>query len=315
MIIFAIESSHDDTSLAILENSKVVCHLTISQSEIHERFGGTVPELASREHSKNFAILLNLLQKKYDLKKVDYIAYTAWPGLIGALQMGYLFANAVSMVLNKPLIPVNHLTGHFFSVAINQELQFPVLGLIISGGHSELVFAQHPTHWKVIGETQDDALGEIYDKVGRQLKLKYPAGKEVDLLAQSYKGSDFYKFTKPSTQQKFDFSFSGLKTQAINLIKREKENLEIQKFCASFQKHICDYLKEKMQIAIQEFNPRSISLSGGVSANLSIRKMFKELHPHAYVPLQKFTQDNAAMIAKAAEIALSFSKSNGKNDV
>ncbi len=215
MKILGIETSHDDTSIAILEDNKVIALETISQVDIFKEFGGTIPEISSREHVKNINLILEILLKKYDLSTIDYIAYTKEPGLVGTLQIGYLFASAVSLAYNKPIIPINHLIGHFYSCALDNEIKYPSLCLLVSGGHTQLMLINSPIDYEIIGQTLDDAVGEAFDKVSSKLQLGFPGGPIIDKIYKNYKG-EFIKFTEPNAPGEFNFSFSGLKSQVIN---------------------------------------------------------------------------------------------------
>lgn len=303
MIVLGIESSHDDTSLSIVENYKVIVYLKISQIETHRKYGGTVPEIASREHYKNFYILLEELKTEFDLNKIDLIAYTEQPGLIGALQMGKLFANSLSKTLNKPLIPINHLEGHIFSVLLDnkEKIKYPSLALVVSGGHTNLYFMKNKDEKELIGKTVDDAAGEVFDKVSRTLYNEFPGGPKIDHIFQQNKKNDFsqYKLTSPITSNKYDFSFSGYKTQIINIYNKEK-NINKDLLATSFQKSVVDYIIKKIKKACDEFKPKTIILSGGVSANSYLRDEFLKIHKNCLIPTLEYSTDNGAMIAAAA---------------
>lgn len=306
MKILGIETSHDDTSIAILENGKVVDMFTISQVDIFKEFGGTIPEISSREHVQNISIIHDLLLKKHDLTTVDYIAYTKEPGLIGTLQVGFLFANALSLSLNKPLIPINHLEGHFFSATITNEVTFPALCLLVSGGHTQLIYAKNYFETTIIGETLDDAVGEVFDKVSRRLNTGFPGGPAIDKIFNLYKG-EYIHFTQPHTENKYDFSFSGLKSQVLNYCNiTEMKNIKLNKeqIASSFQKTAVEYLISKTKLALKEYNVNSLILGGGVSANSFLRNEFKNLHTNVIIPDMKYTTDNGAMIAQVAYLRL-----------
>ncbi len=302
MIVLGIESSHDDTSLSIIENNNVLIFLKISQIEIHKKYGGTVPEIASREHYQNFYVLLEELKKQFDLTKIDYIAYTEKPGLIGALQMGKLFANALSRSLNKPLIPVDHLEGHIFSVLLDSEnkISYPSIALVVSGGHTNLYLLKNNKEKTLIGQTVDDAAGEVFDKVARVLYNEFPGGPKIDQVFCINKNKDLlsFKLNDPKLENKYDFSFSGYKTQIMN--KSKDMNLDKDLLATSFEKHVIDFIISKIKLAIQEFQPKSIILSGGVSANQYLREQFLKLHKNALIPNMKYSTDNGAMIAISA---------------
>lgn len=314
MKILGIESSHDDASVALLDNDSIVVMTSYSQIDIHAQFGGTIPEVASREHIKNFAFILEDLKSKgIDFTIVDAIAYTKEPGLLGSLQVGFLFASALAMFYNKPLIPINHLHGHFWSAAIEQNLKFPVLGLLLSGGHSQFILAKTPFNLELVGTTQDDALGEIYDKIARKLGLGFPGGPKIDKLNQEFtlNSSELINFTIPGQNPEFllNFSFSGLKTQVINYIHKNKDKLDskMQKNIAiSFQKTIIKYLKSKINLALEIYPEiQTLTLMGGVAANLEIRQLIKSYEQlNTVVPKMQYCTDNGAMIAKAAQMKL-----------
>ncbi|MEA4115706.1 tRNA (adenosine(37)-N6)-threonylcarbamoyltransferase complex transferase subunit TsaD [Mycoplasma sp. 744] len=302
MRILGIETSHDDTSIAILDDNKVIELITISQVDLFKTFGGTIPELSSREHVKNINLIQSILQNKIDLRTIDYIAYTEKPGLIGTLQIGFLFANALSLTLNKPLIPINHLEGHFYSNAIESQINYPSLCLLVSGGHTQLLYIESAHKFMIIGETLDDAVGETFDKVATKLNLGFPGGPIIDKLSQNYTG-DYIKLTIPKTENDFDFSFSGLKSQVINLYQNSidrKEKLDETKLAVSFQKTAVNYLISKVKLAMQKYSFESLVLAGGVSANSLLRSEFLKLSSKSVIPNLKYATDNAAMIACCA---------------
>lgn len=309
MRILGIETSHDDSSVALWEDGKIIQLITLSQIDIFKEFGGTIPELASREHVKNIQIILQMLLKKNLLEDIDYVAYTKTPGLIGALQIGELFASAIATAINKPLLPINHMLGHFYSVnCVARQIVYPALGLVVSGGHSEIILAKFPGDYQVIGETQDDAIGEAFDKVSTRLGLGFPGGPIIDKLFRENTPNEYIQFTKPKTENVLDFSFSGLKTQVINYHhKYEKSMQSIENglkladlIAISFMKTAVDYTIEKMTLAIEQYSPNSIILCGGVSANSYLRERFIKLHEIALIPDKKYCQDNGAMIAQCA---------------
>lgn len=306
MRILGIETSHDDTSIAVLENGKVLDLWTISQIDIFKEFGGTIPEIASREHVKNINLLQEVLFNKYDKNSFDYIAYTNEPGLMGTLQIGYLFASALSISLNIPLIPINHLHGHLLSASIDSEIKFPALCLLVSGGHTQLIFAKNYEDFKIIGQTLDDAVGEVFDKISSKSGLGFPGGKIIDSIYQNYQG-EFIEFTKPHTENELDFSFSGLKTQVLNYINSQKMKnipIDIKQVVASFQKTAIDYLCFKTKLALEKYNVKTLILGGGVSANSLLRTEFLKLHSNTIIPNLKYATDNAAMIAQVLHLRL-----------
>ncbi|MFV9451536.1 tRNA (adenosine(37)-N6)-threonylcarbamoyltransferase complex transferase subunit TsaD [Mycoplasma sp. 4463] len=310
MRILGIETSHDDTSLAVLEDGKVLDLWTISQIDIFKEFGGTIPEIASREHVKNIALIQELILQKYDPNSFDYIAYTKEPGLIGTLQVGYLFASAFALAINKPLVPVNHLVGHFLSATLTNEITFPALCLLVSGGHTQLIYAKDVEDLEIIGETLDDAVGEAFDKVSSRLGLGFPGGPIIDKLFKEYDG-EFTKLTFPHTDNELDFSFSGLKTQVLNKVNKaqmKNEELDKEQLAVSFQKTAIDYLISKTKAALEKYDVETLVLGGGVSANSYLREEFCKLHKNTIVPSLKYATDNGAMIAQVAYLAFSWKK-------
>ncbi|MGL5617526.1 MAG: tRNA (adenosine(37)-N6)-threonylcarbamoyltransferase complex transferase subunit TsaD [Metamycoplasmataceae bacterium] len=311
MIFLGIESSHDDTSIGIVENGVILLNYKISQINIHKQYGGTVPEIASREHVNNFAILLEKLKKEFDLGKIDYIAYTEKPGLLGSLKMGYLFAHALSISLNKELIPVDHLEGHIYSVLLRNKNEkekviiYPSLSLVVSGGHTSLFFHKNEFDFECIGRTLDDSLGEVFDKVARSLGFGFPGGQVIDDIFKNNKYKNLIYLTVPKTKNKYDFSFSGLKTQVINIINnnfQKKELIDKNQLAYSFQKQAIDYLIDVTKTAIKEYKPKTLILSGGVSANSYLRSEYIKLHNNTLMPMEGYSTDNGSMIAIAAEI-------------
>ncbi|AXJ68471.1 tRNA (adenosine(37)-N6)-threonylcarbamoyltransferase complex transferase subunit TsaD [Mycoplasmopsis bovis] len=302
MKILGIETSHDDTSIAILEDNKVIALETISQVDIFKEFGGTIPEISSREHVKNINLILEILLKKYDLSTIDYIAYTKEPGLVGTLQIGYLFASAVSLAYNKPIIPINHLIGHFYSCALDNEIKYPSLCLLVSGGHTQLMLINSPIDYEIIGQTLDDAVGEAFDKVSSKLQLGFPGGPIIDKIYKNYKG-EFIKFTEPNAPGEFNFSFSGLKSQVINYYHNKlqrNEKVDVDQIAASFQDCAVNYLINQTKKALLKYDVKSLVLAGGVSANSELRKRFLEISQMAIIPNLRYATDNGAMIASCA---------------
>ncbi|UVD81728.1 tRNA (adenosine(37)-N6)-threonylcarbamoyltransferase complex transferase subunit TsaD [Mycoplasma iguanae] len=309
MTILGIETSHDDTSVALLKNGEVLKMFIFSQIDIHAKYGGTIPEIASREHVNNVALVLEEFKKEFNLNEIDFIAYTAEPGLLGALHIGYLFASAISLALDKPLKPINHLVGHIFSTAIEKEITYPALALIVSGGHTQINYLSSPIQISLIGETLDDAVGEVYDKVARKLDLGFPGGPAIDQLVQNSKSECKKLYSIPKTENKFSFSLSGIKTQVINEVNKfiqKNEIIPAEQIAVCFQKTIVEYLKQKIESALKDFPVKSLLLAGGVSANSDIRTMILSLHKNAIIPNLKYATDNGAMIAKAAEILEDF---------
>ncbi len=308
MKILALETSCDDTGLTIVDfhknDYKILVEKTASQIDIHKEYGGVVPELAARSHADN---IFPLLRQSFDFKKnrLDAIAVTNSPGLITGLLVGTNTAKILSFLLNIPIIPVNHLEGHIFSVIIKnnlKQLPLPAIALLISGGHTQLVLIDQQHNYKIIGKTLDDAVGECFDKVGKLLNLEYPGGPKISKLAE--KGQEnFIKFPRPMlNKNNFDFSFSGLKTAALYWLQKNKLNNNIHNFCASFEKAIIDVLIKKTIKAAQHFKINNILIAGGVSANKKLRQEFNKFNSqyNIYFPQPQYSMDNATMIALAA---------------
>ncbi|MCB0474675.1 MAG: tRNA (adenosine(37)-N6)-threonylcarbamoyltransferase complex transferase subunit TsaD [Flavobacteriaceae bacterium] len=311
--ILAIETSCDDTGVAVLDNEKVLSNVVANQ-EIHAQYGGVVPELASRAHQQHMVpVVAHALQKAgVDKSDLDAIAFTKGPGLLGSLLVGTSFAKSVSMALNIPLISVNHMQAHILAHFIDDEKQqapkFPFLCLTISGGHTQLVKITDYFDMEIIGETTDDAVGEAFDKSAKILGLAYPGGPLIDKYAQSGNPNAF-EFPEPKTANPLDFSFSGLKTAILYFIQRqEKTNPDfiqnnLDDICASIQKTIISILMKKVFMAVEETGIKEVAIAGGVSANSGIRKALKEVAEkygwNAYIPKFEYTTDNAAMIGIA----------------
>jgi len=308
-IILAIESSCDDTSIAIIKDDAIVVNMVASQS-IHEKYGGIVPEVASRQHLVNIVPLLDRAMTESGLKmaNLDAIACTLGPGLLGSLLVGVSFAKSLALSLDIPLIEVNHMQAHVLAHFIDEPIpQFPFLCLTVSGGHTQIVLVKDHLDMEVIGETRDDAAGEAYDKSGKMLGLPYPAGPLIDKHAKN--GKAIYSFPEPHIAE-LDFSFSGLKT-AIKYFLRDslKENPtfiedNLDNICASIQERINTILVNKIKTAASKTGITQISIAGGVSANSGLRSLMtktaKELGWDLYIPQFQYCTDNAAMIAKVA---------------
>ena len=306
--ILAIETSCDETSMAIVKNGCVVESFTVlSQMDTHALYGGVVPEIASRMHTENITLVLEETFNKssISIEQIDAIAVTYAPGLLGSLLVGVEFAKTLSFVYKKPLLAVNHTIGHIYANAIDHPLQFPLLALVVSGGHTDLIFMREDYHFKVLGSTLDDAIGECFDKVARVFGLTYPGGPNVDKLAE--KGQPTYALPKPVNDDSYHFSFSGLKSHIINLVHNEKQRgNEVRKedLAKSFQVTVIDELIRKVELALKRNNVKEFIVAGGVSANRHLRAEMKKL-ADAYqvkfsIPEIKYCTDNAAMIGAAA---------------
>lgn len=302
IITLGIESSCDETSVAVVKNGReVLSNIINSQIKIHEKFGGVVPEIASRNHVEVISNVTKqaLEEANITFENIDIIACTYGPGLVGALLVGVSYAKALSYALNKPLIGTNHIEGHIAANYItHKELEPPFLCLIISGGHTHLVHIKDYNDFEILGKTRDDAIGEAFDKVARVIGLGYPGGPKVDKLAKE--GTACIELPK-THMEGLDFSFSGVKTAIINL---HHKNPEIDKanLCASFEKYVTDILLENAIKAAKQIGTKTIALAGGVSSNSYIRQSFINLENkgyHIYYPEPILCTDNAAMIASA----------------
>lgn len=306
--ILAIESSCDETSIAIIKNGCEVESLSIStQMKTHAAFGGVVPEIASRMHTENFTYVLEdcLNKSSVGMDKIDAIAVTYKPGLLGSLLVGVEFAKTLAYVYHKPLIKVNHLIGHIYANALENKLQFPLLALVVSGGHTELVIMDDDYSFKTLGATMDDAIGEAYDKVARVLDIPYPGGPGIEKLAAT--GQNSYDLPRPVLDDSYNFSYSGLKSSIINLVHNEKQRgNEIKKadLACSFQTVAIDELCRKLEIGLKNTGIKNVIVAGGVSANnylrAEIQKSCDKYEANLSIPKLLYCTDNAAMIGAAA---------------
>ena len=306
--ILGIETSCDETSLAIVKNGcEDVATSILTQMDTHAKYGGVVPEIASRMHSESITMVLEDLFSKTDLTmiNIDAIAVTYAPGLLGSLLVGLEFAKTLSLVYNKPLIKVHHLAGHIYANNLEKALSFPLLALVVSGGHTELVLMEDDYQFRVLGKTLDDAIGESYDKVAKVLGLPYPGGPNVERYALN--GNNTYALPIPMNNDELNFSFSGLKSAVINLVHNEKQRgSEINKedLACSFQTVAINQLVRKTKMAVTQNNIKSLILAGGVSANKTLRsemtKLAEECGVNLSIPAMKYCTDNATMIAAAA---------------
>ncbi|HLS30065.1 MAG TPA: tRNA (adenosine(37)-N6)-threonylcarbamoyltransferase complex transferase subunit TsaD [Flavobacteriaceae bacterium] len=307
IFILGIESSCDDTAAAVLCNGKILSNIVATQ-QVHEEYGGVVPELASRAHQQNIVPVVHqaLAKAGVDKSQLSAVAFTRGPGLMGSLLVGTSFAKSLAMGLDIPLIDVNHLQAHILAHFIEEpgfkKPNFPFLGVTISGGHTQIIKVKDYFDMEIIGKTLDDAIGEAFDKCGKMMNLPYPAGPVIDKYAQKGNPKAF-AFAKPKVKG-LDFSFSGLKTSVLYFLqKQEKENPDFIKeniydLCASFQKTVVDILVDKIDKAVRQTDIKEIAIGGGVAANSGIRKALTDNRKgwKVYIPKIEFTTDNAAMI-------------------
>ena len=309
--ILGIESSCDETSASIVKNgTEEIATVISSQIDIHKNYGGVVPEIASRHHVKNITIVLEECLEKANMTidDVDAIAITYGPGLIGSLLIGLEAAKTLSFIYNKPLIPVHHIAGHIYANSLVKELRFPLLAVVVSGGHTEIIEMKKHYSFEKLGGTLDDAIGECYDKVARVIGLEYPGGPKLDKLAKE--GKNTYKLPIPLQDDSYNFSFSGLKSSVINLAHNEEqrgEELRKSDLAASFQKVAIESIVSKVKKAIEEKNIKNVIVAGGVAANNGLREkmqeMTEELGVELSIPPMKYCTDNGTMIAAAGYYA------------
>ena len=307
MKILAVESSCDETSVAIVEDGKhVISHVVLSQIDIHKIYGGVVPEIASRNHIVHMTRVFEQALNEANMtpKDLDLVAVTKGPGLIGSLLVGINAATTFAFVNDLPIIGTNHLIGHIYAAGIEHEMKFPALALLISGGHTELLYIKDHMDIKMLGTTLDDAVGEAYDKVARTLGLPYPGGPVVDKLAKQ--GEDTYNLPRPLIDDNsYNFSFSGLKSAVINTVHNEKQRgheININNMCTAFQNSVIDTLISKTKKAANTLDVKQIIVAGGVAANKGLRnRIFKEIpNKEIIIPSMQYCTDNAAMIGAAA---------------
>ena len=306
--ILAIESSCDETSMAIIRNGCECVHLTVlTQMDTHAEFGGVVPEIASRMHTENVTMVLEetLNKANMTMDDIDAIAVTYAPGLLGSLLVGVEFAKTMSFVYKKPLIAVNHIAGHIYANNLEKPMQFPLLALVVSGGHTDLILMKGDYQFEHIGGTLDDAIGECYDKVARVIGLGYPGGPKVEKAA--LEGEHTYDLPMPMNDDSFNMSFSGLKSNIINLVHNEKQRgneIRNNDLARSFQDVAIDQLCRKTELAIKKYDIKNMIIAGGVSANKYLRSEIKKVTDkygvYLSVPSFVYCTDNAAMIGAAA---------------
>lgn len=320
-IILGIESSCDDTAAAVWQDGKILANLSISQA-IHEKYGGVVPELASRAHQSNMIPVVEAALEKagISVKQLDAVAVTLGPGLMGSLLVGVNFAKGLAMTLNKPLVGVNHLQAHIAALYIeNPNPVFPFLCLLVSGGHTQLILVKDYLEMEIVGTTIDDAAGEAFDKAAKLLNLPYPGGPHIQKMAMNGL-PEKYSFPRPQTPD-LTFSFSGIKTSLLYFLRDKIEHNpgflteELSHVCAAFQHSVVEYLIYKTQKALKIYKPLSLALCGGVSANKLLRSEIEKLADKsgipALVPAFEYCTDNAAMIATAGHYLLQRNEISG----
>jgi len=312
--ILAIETSCDETSASVIQDGKkIMSNIVASQIKSHERFGGIVPEIASRHHVEYITLIMEEALEKANVTydDLDAVAVTEGPGLVGALLIGVNAAKTIAYAHNLPLIPVNHIAGHIHANQLIQPMKFPLLALVVSGGHTELVLMKEQGDYEIIGETRDDAAGEAYDKIARVIDVPYPGGKRIDQMA--HEGSDTFDFPRAMiNEDNYDFSFSGLKSSFINTVhnaKQKGKELDDNDLATSFQAAVVDVLVNKTIRAAKELGVKQITLAGGVAANSGLRESLKlavaeEMgnDVEIVIPPLSLCGDNAAMIGAAAAI-------------
>lgn len=308
MLILGIESSCDDTACAVVEDGKrVLASKLASQVDVHKEFDGVVPELAARKHLEAISPLIDSVIKEsgVTLKDIDAVAVTNRPGLIGSLLVGVSAAKGLAYALSIPLIPVDHLAAHIYSVHLSHEIELPYTALVVSGGHTLLCRVDGHGEYSVAGTTLDDAAGEAYDKVAKHFGLGYPGGPVIDkLAAQGREGIVKYSVTNLKGKDKYNFSFSGLKTAVIyqtQQFSKEGETAAQADIALAFQNSVVESLRRKTLLYVQDSGLKRVTLSGGVAANSELRRVFAEEQSfEAYIPERKYTSDNAAMVAGLA---------------
>lgn len=306
-LILAIESSCDETAVAITRDGALLSNIVATQIEMHQKYGGVMPEMAARLHAENITIVLKEALEKANIRldDVDAFAFTRGPGLIGALHVGMQMAKTLALIYHKPLIPVHHLAAHIYANEFIKPFQFPMLCTVVSGGNTELVYMPHHLEFEIVGETKDDAVGECFDKVARVLGLPYPGGLPIDRNAKL--GHPTYKLPTPLRNGGFDFSYSGLKTAVVNLVNslnQKGEEINVPDMCRSFQDIAIGMVVDKTVAVAKHYQVRQVVLAGGVSANSYLReqisKHFANSNIDVVIPPLWATTDNAAMIAKIA---------------
>lgn len=317
--ILGIESSCDETSASIIKNgTDEIATVILSQINIHTNFGGVVPEIASRHHVKNITMVIEdcLNKANMTMNDIDAIAVTYGPGLIGSLLVGLEAAKTLAFIYNKPLIPVHHIAGHIYANNLVKTMEYPLIALVVSGGHTDLVYMEDEFKFKHLGGTLDDAIGECYDKVARVIGVGYPGGPVIDKMATL--GNHSYNLPIPLDDNSYNFSFSGLKSAVINLVhNKEQQGIKINKedLATSFQEVVVDIITKKTLKALKDFNVHKLILAGGVAANKGLREKLSTVCEEnnidcSYPPI-KYCTDNAAMIATAGYFLYKSGKFSG----
>ena len=326
-LILAIETSCDETSVSVIKNgTEILSNTVLSQIESHKRFGGVVPEIASRHHVEGITTTIDtaLQTANVTMNDINAIAVTQGPGLIGALLIGINAAKALAFAYDLPLIPVHHIAGHIYANHLETPLTFPLMALIVSGGHTELVYMKNHLNFEVIGETRDDAVGEAYDKVARTIDLPYPGGPQIDQLAA--KGEDTYQFPRVWLEKgSYDFSFSGLKSAVINQLHNQRQKgqeIVPENVATSFQNSVVEVLTTKAIHACKAYNVKRLIVAGGVASNRGLRESIAKQCDQIQltIPTPKLCTDNAAMIGAAGHYLYlagirSDMSMNGKNNI
>lgn len=318
-LILSFETSCDETSIAVIENGDtILSNIVATQIDSHQRFGGVVPEVASRHHIEQITHCLNeaLETAKVDYDDLSAVAVTYGPGLVGSLLIGVTAAKAVAFAHDLPLVPINHMAGHIYAARFVAKFEYPQMAMLVSGGHTEIVYIESEYDFKVLGETRDDAAGEAYDKIGRVLGVNYPAGKTIDEWA--HEGHDTFNFPRAMEKDdNYDFSFSGLKSAFINTVhnaEQRDEKLDTKNLAASFQQSVIDVLASKTERALADYPVKQLILAGGVAANQGLRNRIEKDLSQKFPNVQllmaplKLCGDNAAMIGAAGQVAFDHKK-------
>ncbi|TWT05874.1 tRNA (adenosine(37)-N6)-threonylcarbamoyltransferase complex transferase subunit TsaD [Planomicrobium sp. CPCC 101079] len=311
IFVLGIETSCDETAASVIKNgTEIISNVVASQIESHKRFGGVVPEIASRHHVEQITLVIEEALKSANLVPGDLsaVAVTEGPGLVGALLVGVNAAKAFAFAHQLPIVGVHHIAGHIYANRLEQEMEFPLLALVISGGHTELIYMKEHGHFEVIGETRDDAAGEAYDKVARTLNLPYPGGPHIDRLAHA--SDEAIQFPRVWLEEgSYDFSFSGLKSAVLNYMhnaKQRGEEVKPEHIAAGFQNSVVEVVTAKALRAAEEYNVRQVIAAGGVAANKGLRTSletaFRKKGIPFYIPSLPLCTDNAAMIAAAGTV-------------